>query len=83
MAMKKPVVASNVGGVPEIVEDRKTGFLVPPADSDAICQALQQLIRDRKVREQMGREGRKRVEQMFSIDKNVRQTEQVYGRLLM
>lgn len=82
MAMKKPVVASNVGGVPEIVEDGKTGLLVPLADSGAICQALQQLIGDREVREQMGREGRKRVEQMFSLEKHVHQIEQVYEEVL-
>jgi glycosyltransferase involved in cell wall biosynthesis len=82
MAMKKPVVASKIGGVPEIVEDGKTGLLVPPADSDAICQALEQFIEDREMRERMGLEGRKRVEQMFSLEKHVHQLEQVYEAIL-
>jgi glycosyltransferase involved in cell wall biosynthesis len=82
MAMEKPVVASKVGGVPEIVMDGKTGLLIPPGDSDAICQALQQLIEDREKREQMGREGRKRVEQMFSLEKHVHKIQQVYEAIL-
>jgi glycosyltransferase involved in cell wall biosynthesis len=83
MAMEKPVVASNVGGVPEIVVDGKTGFLVPPGNSDTLRQALEQLIPDREKREKMGREGRKRVEQMFTLEKNVRATEQVYQDILV
>lgn len=82
MAMAKPVVATNVGGVPEIVEDGKTGLLVLPGDSGAICQALQQLIEDQGMRDQMGREGRKRVEQMFSLEKHVHKIEQVYAEIL-
>jgi len=82
MAMEKPVVASNVGGVPEIVADGKTGLLISPGNADAIRQALEQLIMDRETREQMGIEGRKRVEQMFSLEKNVRKIEQVYKAIL-
>jgi glycosyltransferase involved in cell wall biosynthesis len=83
MAMKKPVIASNVGGIPEIIVDGQTGILVPPENAEALRQALESLLENRDMRKKMGIEGRKRVEQMFSIDKNVRQTEQIYGRLLM
>jgi glycosyltransferase involved in cell wall biosynthesis len=83
MAMGKPVIASRVGGVPEIVVDGQTGLLIPPADSEALRQALEQLIPDRKRREQMGLNGRKRVEQYFSLEKTVRETEHVYEQILM
>jgi glycosyltransferase involved in cell wall biosynthesis len=83
MAMEKPVIASHVGGVPEIVVHGQTGLLVPPADSEALRQALEQLIPDRQKRGQMGMKGRKRVEQYFSLEKTVRETEQVYEQILM
>lgn len=83
MAMQKPVVASRVGGVPEIVVDGKTGFLVPPGNSDALYYALEQLLSDREKRENMGREGRKRVEQYFSLETTVRETERVYEDILL
>lgn len=82
MAMKKPVVASKVGGVPEIVVDGKTGLLVPPQQPNVLCAALETLSKDKTLRIRMGREGRKRVEQCFSIHNTVKQTESVYETLL-
>jgi glycosyltransferase involved in cell wall biosynthesis len=83
MVMKKPVIASNVGGIPEIIVDGQTGILVPPGNAEALRLALESLLENRDVWEKMGVEARKRVEQLFSIDKNVRQTEHVYEGLLM
>lgn len=60
MAYGKPVVASAVGGIPEVVEDEKTGLLVPPREADRLAQALLRLIDDRDRREQMGRAGRQK-----------------------
>ncbi len=82
MAMGKPVVASRVGGVPEIVVDGETGILVPPKNATAIQKALEQLIVNSEKRKQMGVAGRKRVEQHFSIKKTVRKTEQIYEEIL-
>lgn len=82
MAMGKPVVASRVGGVPEIVEDGVTGILIPPADAAALASALRKLIANRDTRETMGREGRQRVEKLFSLEENVRQTEHLYEHFL-
>jgi glycosyltransferase involved in cell wall biosynthesis len=82
MAMKKPVVASKVGGVPEIVVDEKTGLLIPPGDSDAIRQALEHLLSDQEKRKEMGVEGRKRVEQMFTLEKHVHKIQQIYEEVL-
>jgi len=58
MAAGLPVVASRVGGIPEVVEDGRTGFLVPPGDPEALAQALERLFSDRELRRDMGREGR-------------------------
>jgi glycosyltransferase involved in cell wall biosynthesis len=82
MAMQKPVIASHVGGVPEIVVDGKTGLLVPPGDAGAIRKALEQLLLDREQRERMGIEGRKRAEQCFSLENTVQETERVYEQIL-
>ena len=58
MARARPVVATRVGGIPELVEDGVTGLLVPPADADALADALLALLRDRSCGERMGRAGR-------------------------
>jgi glycogen synthase len=61
MAHGRPVVASAVGGIPELVEDGVTGFLVPPGDVSALRAALERLLADPVQRRRMGREARRRV----------------------
>jgi len=82
MACGKPVIATNAGGVPEIVKDGYTGILVPPRDSDALARAIIDLSKDKKKVELMGGRGRKRAEELFSIEANVKKIEQVYKGLL-
>ena len=82
MAMERPVIASRVGGVPEIVVDGETGLLVPPQDPAALKHALSQLIAAPALRERMGKAGRQRVEACFSLEKHVRATQAVYRELL-
>jgi glycosyltransferase involved in cell wall biosynthesis len=53
-------VASNVGGIPELVDPGATGVLVPPEDAPALAQALVEVLSDRVQQERMGVEGRKR-----------------------
>lgn len=67
MSVGCPVIAANVGGVPEIVEDGKTGFLVPPHDVNAFADSILLLARNRELRVQMGLAGYKRVQARFSI----------------
>jgi glycosyltransferase involved in cell wall biosynthesis len=67
MAAGLPVVASAVGGVPELIVDRGTGLLVPPADEKALAAALRELIRDRELRVRMGGAGRIRAEEGFDL----------------
>ncbi len=77
-----PVVASRVGGLCEIVEDGRTGFLVPPKDAYAIANGVAFLLHDREAREGMARRGVERVQQHFSAAAMARAVEQVYNSLL-
>ncbi len=82
MAMGKPVVASSVGGVPEIVEHGKTGLLIPPDNTDALRQALEQLVLNPDMRCKMGQVGQKRVRHLFSLQHHVQAIERVYATML-
>ncbi|MGD0477843.1 MAG: glycosyltransferase family 4 protein [Nitrososphaerales archaeon] len=66
MSMMKPVVATNVGGIPEIVQDSFNGLLVPPRDSDAISHAIKRLLTDKDLSNRLASNGRKVVEDRFS-----------------
>jgi len=77
-----PVVATRVGGVPELVEDGVTGFLVPPRDPDALAEALQKLIADPELRRRMGRAGREKALKEFTLDRMLRETERVYNGII-
>lgn len=82
MAMRKPLVAANAGGTPEIVQDGITGLLVKPGDSSGMAKCIKKLLDDKYLAEQYGNAGRKRVETMFTIERNIRETENVYLELL-
>jgi glycosyltransferase involved in cell wall biosynthesis len=68
MAAELPVVASNVGGLGELVVDGETGALVPPGDPEALAEALGRLIGDRELRRRLGAAGRARAERLFDLD---------------
>ena len=67
--MKKPVVATNVGGIPELMKNNETGFLVEKGNADEWIEKLSILIDDKQKREDMGNNGKKFVEENFSWDK--------------
>lgn len=69
MAACLPVVATAVGGIPEIVEDGNTGFLVPPGDINKLTEKMLLLGKNLTLRHEMGREGRQVVEQKFDVHK--------------
>ena len=77
-----PVVATGVGGVLELVEDGVTGFLVPPKDPKALAEALRKLIENPELRRRMGEAGRKKAHEGFTLDRMLRETEQVYMEVL-
>lgn len=78
MAAGLPVVATRVGGIPELVEDGATGYLVPPGNSDAIAGALNALLADPDQAARMGRAGRRRIEETCSFDRMVEAFESLY-----
>ncbi len=82
MALGKPVVATAVGGIPELVEAERTGLLVPPGQPVALAHALRRLVLNPDERLRMGRAGRARVEQLFDQRHQVMRLEAVYRRLL-
>lgn len=75
MAAGKPVIATAVGGNPEIVINGKTGLLVPPKDSVAFSEALFVLLSDKKLRDKMGEIGRSLIENKFSLSRMINQYE--------
>jgi len=81
MAMAKPIVAAKIDGITEQITDGINGILIPPKDSSAIAQAIIRLINDRESGKKLGLAARKKVEQEFSVEKMVSETEKVYSSL--
>jgi glycosyltransferase involved in cell wall biosynthesis len=82
MLASRPVVASSVGGIPEVVRDGETGILVPPDDPAVLADALRLMLGDRARRERMGTLGRRVAKETFGVSQMVRAYESVYGELL-
>jgi len=82
MACERPVVASAVGGIPEVVVPGTTGLLVPPADPRALAESLNLVLRNRSMARQMGRAGRRRALQHFSWTSIAGHTQRMYQELL-
>jgi len=82
MAVGLPVVATAVGGTPEVVVDGVTGLLVPPRDPEALAEAIIALLQDRERAEAMGRTGQERVERYFTVERMVQKTEALYEELI-
>lgn len=82
MAMGRPVVATRVGGLPDIVEDGVTGLLVAPRRPQALARALQELLETPGLCERMGRAGRKRWQARFSLPAFGQAAEELYVSLL-
>jgi glycosyltransferase involved in cell wall biosynthesis len=83
MARRKPVVASAVGGIPEVLTNGLDGLLVPPADPAGLADACIRLACSPQLRVRMGEAGRATVEARFSLDAMVRQIEEVYDEELV
>lgn len=79
MSFSRPMVATRVGGIPELVEDGKTGFLVERGDAQAIADRILRLIADPELRKRMGRAGREVVVAKFDLESNVERVVTSYG----
>jgi len=77
-ACGKPVIATQVGGIPETLRNGETGFLIQPAESRKLAEAIINLLENKTKMRQMGMAGRKRVEKLFSTKRMIEKTEQLY-----
>lgn len=82
MAAGKAVVATNTGGIPEVVEHGRTGLLIAPDNPEALSAAVVSLLRDNIRREEMGERGAKLVRERFDLKASTAAIEQVYHHLL-
>ncbi len=82
MAAGKPVIATAVGGVPELVKDGETGILIPPQDTQALAQAILKLATNPEFGEQMGQTEQKLAQEQFDIARTAREYESLYLELL-
>jgi glycosyltransferase involved in cell wall biosynthesis len=78
MALSRPVVASNVGGIPEMIQDGITGLLVPPHDAHALAGAITRLLRDHSYADTLGRAGHDLVHDRFCIELMVEAIQTIY-----
>jgi len=81
MAMGVPVVGTNAGGLPEIIVDGETGYLVPPRSPEELGRAILALLRKPALRKEMGKKGQRRVKDRFDFLKNIGVLEQQFQRL--
>jgi glycosyltransferase involved in cell wall biosynthesis len=81
MAHGLPVVASGVGGIPELLESGKEGLLIPPGDPAALAAAMLRVAGDRDLRLQLGGAGRARAVTEFSLDATAANYQRLYDRV--
>src|SRR5687768_4892209 len=81
MALGRPVVATAVGGTPELVADGETGLLVPPRDVAALTASLKRVLDDEGLRRRLGEAGRRRVAERFSPEAMTRDVLAVYDEV--
>jgi glycosyltransferase involved in cell wall biosynthesis len=82
LAAGRPVVATRVGGVPDVVQEGEDGFLVEPGATDELADRLARLARDPQLRERMGKAGRERVLPRYAVERLVDDVDRLYRSLL-
>ena len=81
MSCGKAVVASNTGGIPEVIEDGISGLLIKTGDIDDLAEKIIRLLKDRDIREVLGANARKRIESLYSKEVVVKKVEEVYAEI--
>jgi len=82
MAVGLPVIGTDLGGIPEVIEDGENGFLVSPGSSEQLAEALKKLVNDQALRTVMGHRGRQMYEEKFALSRMIRQIETLYDHFL-
>lgn len=80
-ACGKPCVATDAGGAPEVIQDGYNGFLVPPGNPEALANAMDSLLKNPNLARTLGENGRKHVEEKFTIQRTAREVQDVYSQL--
>lgn len=81
-SVQRPVIATTVGGIPEVVIDGETGLLIPPNDPDALTNALEKLLFNRELAVEMGRSGYKLLQNKFTLQQNVERISQLIVEII-
>ena len=81
-AFKKPVIITNVGSLPEVVDDGITGYIIPPGDTQKLANAIINLLKDDEKRKQMGENAYKKATEELSWDRIAETTIKVYQKAL-
>ena len=82
MALGKPVIASRIGGIPEQIDDTKNGLLFKPGDIDDLSIKMTDLIRDRRLRFELGEAAREKAVALYSIEKHCLALAEIYEKVL-
>jgi glycosyltransferase involved in cell wall biosynthesis len=82
LALARPVVGTQVGGIPEVIKHGETGLLVPPKDSKGLAEAIIRVLRNPEEAARLGERGRKLVSREFNVETMVRKTAAVYAEVL-
>ena len=81
MAMETPVISTDISGIPEIIDDGEDGILVSSKNVDELSDAIKELLESEEKRKQMGKRARKKVEEKFSLEKQVDSLERVFEKV--
>lgn len=79
LAMKKAVVATNVGSIPEVIKDKETGLIIPPKNPDALAKAVIELYKTPGLRKKLGEKGRRLIEEKYCFPKMIEKIESIYN----
>ncbi len=79
---RKPIIATDVGHFPEMIEHRKTGLIIPPKDTNALAMAITELLNNNELRQEMGDNAYTTIKRDFSWDNNAEKTLQVYQKAI-
>jgi len=79
---QKPVIVSDIGGLPEVVKNDETGIVIPSKNSELTAKAIERLLLDKELRTKMGNAGRDRVKHLYNWNDNVNQMMQIYKELI-
>jgi glycosyltransferase involved in cell wall biosynthesis len=82
LAVGVPMIATAVGGTPEVITDHEDGILVPPADPDALAESICLLVKNTELRQRLAKAGQEMVFRRFALTRLVRETTEVYKNLL-